>query len=37
MPIINGSNKERYSKLSRWSVFRTEYNILRNFTTRRMR
>ena len=28
---------EHYSKLSRWSAFRAEHNILRNFMTRRMR
>jgi hypothetical protein len=28
---------ERYLKLSRWSAFGAEYNILRNFMTRRMR
>jgi hypothetical protein len=31
------ANKERYSKLSRWSAFRAEYNILINFMTHRIR
>jgi hypothetical protein len=35
--IIADSYKEHYSKPSRWSAFRTEYNVLRNFMTRRMR
>jgi hypothetical protein len=29
--------QEHYSKLPRWSAFRAEYNVLRNFMTRRMR
>jgi hypothetical protein len=29
--------QERYSKLSRWSAFRAEYNILINFMTHRIR
>jgi hypothetical protein len=32
-----GGCREHYSKLPRWSAARAEYNILRNFMTRRMR